>query len=458
MPNSPIDYAQNNRSRYLEMLKELLSIPSISTQSVHNSDMQRCAEWLTQTMRSIGLKNTTIYPTPGHPLVYGEWLEAGPNAPTVLIYGHYDVQPPDPLDLWKTPPFEPSVRGDNIYARGATDDKGQLFPHLAAVDALLKTTGALPVNLKFIIEGEEESGGENLEPFIKSHQDLLAANCALISDTPIISPEQPSIVYALRGVVALEIEVISAKRDLHSGQYGGAIHNPLLALSQILSAMLDENNRVTIPGFYDDVAPLSDEERALLAKLPDTLLQETGARNLWGDPAFTPAERVSARPTFEIHGIVGGYTDEGVKTVIPAKATAKVSMRLAPNQDPDKIVQLFTAYVNSLAPDTVNLKIRQQGLAGKPAIIDRSRPSMVAASNAYQAAFQRRPIFTREGGSIPVVSAFQHLLGLPVVMMGFGLTSDRLHSPNEKLHLPNFYRGIETSIHFMQEYARLKTT
>ena len=456
MPSSPIDYAKNNRARYLDMLKELLSIPSISTQSVHAGDIQRCAEWLTQTMNNIGLKNVAIYPTSGHPLVYGEWLEAGPTAPTVLVYGHYDVQPPDPLELWETPPFEPSVRGDNIYARGATDDKGQLFPHLAAVDALLKSAGALPVNIKFIIEGEEESGGENLEPFIESHQDLLAADCALISDTPIISPEQPSIVYALRGVVALEIEVVSAKRDLHSGQYGGAVHNPLLALSQILSAMFDENNRVTIPGFYDDVTPLNDEERALLAKLPDTLLQETGARALWGDPAFTPIERVSARPTFEIHGIVGGYSDEGVKTVIPAKATAKVSMRLVPQQTPAKIVQRFTDYVNSLAPDTIELKIRQQGLAGEATLIDRNDPAMQAASNAYQAAFQRRPIFAREGGSIPVVSAFQNLLNMPVVMMGFGLTDDCLHSPNEKFHLPNFYRGIETSIRFMQEYARLK--
>ncbi len=455
MPTSPVDYARNNRSRYLEMLKELLSIPSISTQSVHNADMQRCAEWLTQTMSSVGLKNTAIYPTPGHPVVYGEWLEAGPNAPTALIYGHYDVQPPDPLELWETPPFEPSVRGDNIYARGATDDKGQLFIHLAAVDALFKTTGALPVNIKFIIEGEEESGGKNLDPFIKSHQDLLAADCALISDTSIVSPEQPSIVYALRGLATLEIEVKSAARDLHSGQYGGAIHNPLLALSQIISAMFDENNRITIPGFYDDVLPLGDEERDLLAALPDTLLQETGARNLWGDPAFTPVERISARPTFEVHGIVGGYTDEGVKTVIPAEATAKISMRLVPNQDPQKIAQRFTDYVNALAPDTVTLKIRQTGL-GNGAVIDRNDPSMMAASNAYQAAFRRRPIFTREGGSIPVVAAFQRILDLPVVMMGFGLTDDRLHSPNEKFHLPNFYRGIETSIHFMQEYAKLK--
>jgi len=455
MPTSPIDYARNKQAHYLEMLEEFLSIPSVSTQSDHDADVQQCAQWLAQTMTDIGLTRATVYPTPGHPVVYGEWLNAGPDAPTVLIYGHYDVQPPDPLDQWETPPFEPTVRGDNLFARGATDDKGQLFIHLAAVDALLKTEGALPVNVKFILEGEEENGSINLDQFIADKQKLLAADCALISDTPMLGPDQPAIVCALRGLAALEVAVQSAKRDLHSGQYGGAIHNPILVLSQIISAMFDEDNRITIPGFYDDVLPLSDKERALLAELPDNILAETGARKLWGEAGFTPAERSSIRPTFEVHGIVGGYIDEGSKTVIPASATAKVSMRLAPNQDPEKVVQQFTDYVKSLAPDTVTLDVKLHSM-GSPALIERDNPAIEAASKAYQTAFQHSPIFVREGGSIPVVVTFQQLLNPPVVMMGFGLVDDNLHAPNEKFYLPNFYRGIETSIHFMQEYAQLK--
>ncbi|RME48466.1 MAG: dipeptidase [Caldilineae bacterium] len=456
MTSKALTHAQNNRSLYLDWLKALLAIPSISAQREHAADVRRAAEWLLDKMQAIGLQKTAIYPTPGHPIVYGEWLEAGPQAPTVLIYGHYDVQPPDPLDEWETPPFEPTIRGDDIFARGATDDKGQLLTHLAAVDALLRAEGALPVNVKFFIEGEEEIGGEHLDDFIAAHTDLLAADCGLISDTAIAAPDQPVIVYGLRGLVYFEVTVRSAEHDLHSGIYGGAIHNPLNALAAIIAAMHDETGRITIPGFYEDVLPLTESERVTLEQIPDTYLEETGARKLWGEPQFTARERTTARPSFDVHGIVGGYTAEGQKTVIPARATAKMSLRLAPNQDPLKAAEQFTRHIQNLAPDTVTVTVERKSY-GYPALIDRDDPAIVAAANAYRAAFGNQPLFRREGGSIPVVATLQRMLNLPVAMMGFGLPDDRLHAPNEKFHLPNFYRGIEASIHFLREYARLTT-
>jgi acetylornithine deacetylase/succinyl-diaminopimelate desuccinylase-like protein len=455
MSKAALEHARNNQTHYLDTLKTFLTIPSISTQSEHAPDMQKAAEWLVETMTASGLSRTAIYSTPGPPIAYGEWLGAGPEAPTVLVYGHYDVQPPDPLDKWVSPPFEPTVRGDNLFGRGTTDDKGQLFVHLAAVDAIMKTEGKLPVNVKFIFEGEEEIGSMNLDAFIAENADLLAADCAVISDSPFIEPEQPSLIYGLRGLVLAELEVRSAKRDLHSGQYGGVIHNPLVALANIIAAMHDENYKVTIPEFYDDVLPLDEEEKALLAQLPNTLLAETGARKLWGEPGLTPLERINTRPTFEVHGIVGGYTDEGMKTVIPAGATAKVSMRLVPNQDPHKTFQQLAKYVKSLAPETIDLEVKLHSLS-YPALINRHDPAMMAASKAYELGFQRRPLFTREGGSIGAVIMLQQYLGVPIAMMGFGLVNDNLHAPNEKFYLPNFYRGIETSIHFFYEYARLK--
>ena len=454
MTETAITHARDNRPRYLDWFKDLLAIPSISAQREHAADVQRAAEWLLDTMQAIGLKKTTLYSTPGHPIVYGEWLEAGPQTPTVLIYGHYDVQPPDPLDEWTTPPFEPTIRGEDIFARGATDDKGQLLTHLAAVDALLRAEGKLPVNVKFFIEGEEEIGGEHLDDFIAGHTDLLTADCGLISDTAMAGPQQPVIVYGLRGLVYFEVTVRSADHDLHSGIYGGAIHNPLNALAAIIAAMHDETGRITIPNFYDDVLPLTESERVTLEQIPDTYLAETGARKLWGEPQFTARERTTARPSFDVHGIMGGYTAEGQKTVIPARATAKMSLRLVPHQDPLKVAGQFTRHIQNLAPDTVTVAVERKSY-GYPALIDRDDPAIVAAANAYQTAFGNKPLFRREGGSIPVVATLQRLLNLPVAMMGFGLPDDRLHAPNEKFHLPNFYRGIEASIHFLHEYARL---
>lgn len=451
MSNVAITYVNDHRQQYLAEMKDLLSIPSISAQSQHIPDMEKTAQWVANRLTAAGIENVEIMPTGGHPLVYGDWLHAG-EAPTVLIYGHYDVQPVDPIDLWETPPFEPTVRDDYIYARGATDDKGQLFAHVAAVDAMLKTAGKLPLNVKFLLEGEEEVGSKNLENFIASHTDLLAADCGLISDSHILSPTQPLAAYGLRGLAIFELEVRSAARDMHSGQYGGAIHNPLTALAHMLSKMHNDNGTVQIPGFYDDVQPISAEEHAMMEKLPNHILEETGAKKLWGEKEFSVHERTGARPTFEIHGIVGGYTGEGSKTVIPAHVFAKMSMRLVPNQDPEKVLQQFKDYVAAIAPDTVDVEIRTYDRA-RASLVDRHDPAIIAMSQAYEESFGNPPLFAREGGSIPVVLMLQQHLGVPVALMGIGLADDNLHAPNEKFYLPNFYNGIEASIRFMHIYA-----
>ena len=456
MSQLALDYARSHQSAFRDSLKSWLSIPTISTLPDYTDDLQHGAAWLAAHMEKIGLTKVTVYPTAGHPLVYGEWLSAEVNAPTVLVYGHYDVQPVDPLDQWLSPPFEPTVRGDDLYARGAVDDKGQVFIHLAAVEALLQTQRALPVNIKFLIEGEEEIGSVNLRSFIRDHQALLAADCVLISDSSMLGPDQPSLIYSLRGLSLFEITVRSARRDLHSGSYGGVIHNPHLALAKILAAMHDENGTITIPGFYDDVIPLGDDEAKLLSEQPQDFLTETGAHQLWGEAAFSPRARVGARPTFEVHGITGGFIGKGSKTIIPAQATAKVSMRLVANQDPNKIKSQFINYVKTLAPDTVEVDV-SPGSLEYPSLVQRDDPAIIAASIAYEQVFGVPPIFTREGGSIPVVAMCQQILDLPVVLMGFGLPDDNLHAPNEKFHLPNFERGILTAIHFLGEYARLKT-
>ncbi len=454
MSNAAINYANEHRRQYLTEMEALLSIPSISAQSEHIPDMEKAARWIADRLTDAGIENVAIVPTAGHPLVYGDWLHAE-GAPTVLIYGHYDVQPVDPIDLWDTPPFEPTIRDDYIYARGATDDKGQMFAHIAAVDAMLNADGKLPVNVKFLLEGEEEVGSKNLEDFIAGHADLLKTDCALISDSHIISPTQPLAAYGLRGLVILELEVRSAARDMHSGQYGGVVHNPLTALVHILAKMHNENGTVQIPGFYDDVLPVSAEEHEMMAKLPDHILEETGAKKLWGEKEFNVHERTGARPTFEIHGIVGGYTGEGSKTVIHAHAFAKLSMRLVPNQDPEKVIEQFKAYVADITPDTVDVEIRTYDRA-PASLVDRHDPAIVAMSQAYEESFGNPPLFAREGGSIPVVLLFQQYLGIPVALMGIGLADDNLHAPNERFYLPNFYHGIEASIRFMNIYAAQK--
>jgi acetylornithine deacetylase/succinyl-diaminopimelate desuccinylase-like protein len=404
------------------------------------------------------LENIHIIDTETQPMVYAEWLHAGEDKPTVLIYGHFDVQPVDPLELWHTPPFEPTVRGEDLFARGASDDKGQTFLHVKAVEALLKSTGTLPVNVKFIVEGEEESGSRAINEYVPLHGDQLAADAVLISDTHILAPDKPAILYGLRGMWRAEITVTGASQDLHSGSYGGAIHNANQALAEILAALHDPQGRVTVPGFYDDVRVLSNDERATLARVPygdKEVLADSGAPAVYGEPEFTVVERTGARPTLEINGMWGGFTDEGFKTVIPSKAHAKISCRLVPYQDSAEIGKLVTAYLQELAPPTVTVEVRPFRAGGPAFLTPYDSPAIQAASRAYQKVFGVEPIYSLEGGGIPVVTVFQEVIGAPIVLMGFGLPDDNLHAPNEKFHLPNFFNGIRTSIAFLQEMALL---
>jgi acetylornithine deacetylase/succinyl-diaminopimelate desuccinylase-like protein len=449
--SDPISYARENQSTYLAELIDFLRIPSISTQPERKRDTAVAAQWLADKLDQAGLENVEIIPTQRHPLVYADWLHAG-DAPTVLIYGHYDVQPAEPLALWESPPFEPTVRDDFLYARGSSDDKGQVYVHVKAVEAILKNDGRLPINVKFIVEGEEESGGESLAAFIPQNKAKLAADVALVSDTAMVSAQQPAIVYGLRGLCYAFIDITGPKRDLHSGSFGGGINNPLNVLSQIIAKLKDEDGRILIPGFYDGVRPLTEQEREILAQFPldeAAWLAETGALQSWGEPEYTLVERLGARPTLDVHGIIGGYTGDGAKTVLPSKVHAKLSMRLVPDQEPGEIGRLLKAYIAELAPPSVKVEVTVPG--GAPAsITDFNIPAMQAATKAYASAFGKEPVFMREGGSIPVVSQFQSELGLETVLMGFGLASDQIHAPNERFYLPNFYRGIETSIHFLQ--------
>jgi len=452
----PLEYAQQHRAEHVAELTDFLRIPSVSTQPDHAADTAKAADWVAAAMKTAVLDNVTVIPTNGHPLVYADWLHAGPDAPTVLIYGHYDVQPAEPLNEWHTPPFEPTVIEDYLYARGSSDDKGQVFVHIKAVEAHLKANGRLPVNVKFIVEGEEESGGANLRAFIPENTGLLKADVALVSDTSMVNPDTPSIVYGLRGMCYFMMDITGPARDLHSGSFGGGIDNPLNVLGHVIAQLKDRDGRVLIPGFYDKVRPLSPEERALLAELPldpASWLAETGAPQAWGEPEYTLVERLGARPTLDVHGIIGGYTGPGGKTVLPSTVHCKLSMRLVPDQDPQEIAQLFRDYVASILPPTVTATIN--GRSGAPATItDLNIPAMKAAVAAYEASFGKKPVFMREGGSIPVVGQFQDYLGLETVLMGFGLPDDRIHAPNERFYLPNFYRGIETSIRFLAEYAQ----
>ncbi len=445
-------YVQFNQDRFLSELQEFLRIPSVSTQLEHKPDVDHAAGWLRDKLLAAGFPRADVLPTAGHPVVYAEWLEAGDDAPTVLIYGHYDVQPPDPLDEWKTPPFEPTIVGEDLFARGASDDKGQLYIHVKAVEALAETNGSPPVNVKCIFEGEEECGSPSLAPFVQESVDLLDADVGLISDTHILGKDTPSIVYGLRGIAYVEVEVTGPDHDLHSGAYGGAVHNPINALCAMVAQLHDEDGRIAIPGFYDRARELSAEERAEIAKLPfdrDAWLEETGVQDDWGEPGYTIVERVSVRPTLDVNGMWGGYIQPGAKTVLPGKAFAKISMRLVPDQDPAEIAQLAADYLKRIAPPTVSVEVRDLH-GGEGAIVRRDSPAMQAAFQAYTEVFGQEPVFAREGGSIPVVALFQQVLDIETVLMGFGLPDDRLHSPNEKFYLPNFYRGIETAIRFME--------
>ncbi|GAB4478598.1 MAG: dipeptidase [Anaerolineae bacterium] len=450
-----LEHARMQRGTYLEQLFDLLRIPSISTLPEHRPDIDRAAGWLAADMERIGLEHVAVMSTGGCPAVYGDWLHAGPDAPTVLVYGHYDVQPVDPLDLWASPPFEPEIREGRIYARGSNDDKGQAFAHLKAIESLLAAEGHLPVNVRVILEGEEEIGSPNLGPFVAAHRDLLAADAVLISDSAFLRPGQPTLPYGLRGIAAAEIRLSGPKTDLHSGGYGGTVNNPLLALARILAALHDEQGRVRIPGFYDRVRMLDADERAALARVPYTLQDwqaETGMTKPWGEPAFTLLERIGARPTCEVNGMGGGFQGEGSKTIIPSYAFAKITMRLVPHQDPDEITRLFTDYVRSIAPDDLRLEVTIGHRA--PAVLTpREGPAMQAAAQAYQAVWGVEPVYSLGGGTIGVVASFQQELGAPVVLMGFSLPDAGAHAPNEWFAVEHYDKGIETIIHFYHALA-----
>ncbi len=456
MRNQALAYAHTHTAAALDGLKELLRLPSISTLPEHKVDMTRTAQWLADKLTEIGLNHAQLLPTPTFPVVYADWLEAGPQAPTLLIYGHYDVQPVDPLEEWLTPPFEPTVRGDNLYCRGANDNKGQFYTHLMAVEAYLNSTGRLPVNIKFMLEGEEEMGSPHLDEFVLNQRDTLQADAALISDTPIVDPATPALVTGLRGLVYMQVTLRGSNRDLHSGSFGGVVENPLNAMAKILAALRDDHGRVTIPGFYDDVRLLTEAERAAINEsglTEQAALAETGAPALWGEAGYTVAERVGVRPTLDVHGIKGGFIGAGQKTVIPAVASAKVSMRIVPDQQPQKIARLFTEHIQRLTPKTMTVTVETLS-SGDSAVVDLDDPAVEAAAAAYEQAFGRRPVYLREGGTLPIVGLLNKVLQIPVVMMGFGLPDDGLHAPNEKFYLPNFYRGIETVIHYYDIFGR----
>jgi acetylornithine deacetylase/succinyl-diaminopimelate desuccinylase-like protein len=452
-----IDFINVNRERYLDELKALLAIPSISALPEHAADVRRCAEWCADEMRRVELQNVRLVETPGHPVVYGDWLGA-PGAPTVLFYGHYDVQPVDPVELWESPPFQATIRDGEIYARGSADDKGQVFMHLKAVEAYMKQTGRLPVNIKFILEGEEEVGSAHLDDFVKAHKNELGADVVVISDSPMFARGVPSICYGLRGLVYFQIDLRGSSTDLHSGSFGGAVANPAFVLCQMIAQMKDRGGRVKIPGFYDDVKPLQEAERQAWAALPfneKKYRKDFGIPKVFGESSYTTLERTWARPTLEVNGLLSGFTGEGAKTVLPAVAMAKISMRLVPDQDPGKIADQFQAYVEKLAPKTVELKItRMQG--GKPWMTSFDNPFVQAAGHAIEKGFGRAPIFTREGGSIPVVSTFQEVLGLPSVLFGVGLPDENAHAPNEKLDVSNFHNGIIASAYLYEEVAKTR--
>jgi acetylornithine deacetylase/succinyl-diaminopimelate desuccinylase-like protein len=447
--NSALHYAQDHRDRFIAEFKDFVSIASVSTDPQCKPEIEEAAEWVAGQLRGLGLAGVGIYPTRGHPVVYGESLTAGLNAPTVLVYGHYDVQPPDPLELWQSDPFKPDLRDDNLYGRGAADMKGQVLASIKALEAVIKT-GGLPINVKFLIEGEEEIGSPNLEKFIIDNKDLLACDFALNPDTGMLGPDLPTITYALRGLAYFELRVFGPERDLHSGIYGGVVHNPAQALCELIAGMHDGQGRVTLPGFYARVRQLEEEERGELARLPTDevfYLEQTGAPILWGEVGYSPTERVGARPTLEVNGLYSGFTGEGAKTVLPAWAMAKISTRLVPEQDPDEVYQQMKEYIKINAPETIHVELTQ--LTGGPASIsNRTSQSVKAMEDAMYSVWGKRPLFRREGGSVPVVTLFKNILGVESVNCGFSLPDDHLHGPNEKQHLPTWYKGIDSLIHF----------
>ncbi len=449
-------YIETNKQRYLDELFDWLRIPSVSADSKFKDDVRRAAEFVRDKLIAAGVDNAQLHETPGHPVVYGEKL-IDPALPTVLIYGHYDVQPADPYELWHTPPFEPTIRNERIYARGACDDKGQVYMHVKAVEAML-ATGSLPCNVKIMIEGEEEVGSDHLGAFVAQNRDKLKADVILISDTSIIANDVPSIESGLRGLSYVEVEVVGPNRDLHSGVYGGGVDNPVNVLCQLIASLKDADGRITIPGFYDKVIDLTTQERTEMAKAPFDLVEykrDLGIREVNGEAGYSTIERTSVRPTLDVNGIWGGYIGEGAKTVLPSKASAKISMRLVPDQTPDEITELFKTHFESIAPASVQVSVRPHH-GGFPYVTPTDSVEFEAASRAMEESWGKKPIPTRGGGSIPIVALFEKELGIKSILMGFGLDIDALHSPNESYGLFNFYKGIETIPLFFTHYAALK--
>lgn len=456
MEDRVINHIDENVDTAIEELKEFLRIPSVSARSEHNGDVRRAAEWVRDAAIAAGLENATIMETAGHPVVYADWTHAH-DAPTVLIYGHYDVQPAEPLELWTSPPFEPDVRDGDIYARGSVDDKGQVHLHLKGIDALMKQEGKLPVNVKLIIEGEEEIGSPNLAGFVRENADLLACDAVVISDTPMYDYDMPSITYGLRGLAYFEVHVRGADRDLHSGMFGGAVANPINALCSLIGGMKDEKNRITLPGFYDTVRDVTPEERESLARLPYDAAEFERMIDIpatVGEEGYTDLERLWARPTLDVCGIWGGYTGEGAKTVLPSEATAKISMRLVAHQNPDDVARQLKEYLDANAPEGVTVTMTDLH-GGDPALTPTDTPVVRAGLEALRKAFGTEPFLIRNGGSIPIVTDLENILEAPVVLIGFGLPDQNAHAPDEKMNLANYHRGIRTSALFLREFAAI---
>jgi acetylornithine deacetylase/succinyl-diaminopimelate desuccinylase-like protein len=444
-----LSYALENNQRFLERMKELIAIPSVSTDPERAGEIKKAAEWLKAELEDLGMTRVEIFPTPKHPIVYAEDLSAGDKRPTALIYGHYDVQPEDPIEEWNSDPFTPTIKGENLYARGSTDMKGQIIACFSALESIRKT-GDLPLNIKFLIEGEEEIGGSYLETFIEENTDLLACDFFLNPDTGMVSPDLPTVTYALRGIAYFELRIMGPKQDLHSGTFGGAIHNPAQVMADLLSGLHDKKGRVTLKGFYDSVKPLDADEREALSKLPigdDFYLEQAGVKDLFGEEGYTSVERTGARPTLEINGLYSGFIGEGQKTVLPAYAMAKVSCRLVADQDPVEVYEQFKVYLAEHAPGTVSWELIQMS-KDFPSQSDRKSKWIKAYVKSAEAVWGKSPIFKREGGSVPVVVHIQQNLGVDSVNIGFGLPSDNMHGPNEKIHLPTFTKGIEVLIHY----------
>ena len=450
------EYIGKNNDRYVSELREFCAIPSVSTKSEHKKDIERCAQWLASQMKKIGLEHLEVIPTKGHPLIYADWLHA-PGKPTLLFYGHYDVQPAEPLDLWLSPPWELTLRDGDLYARGVVDDKGQVFIHLKALEAFFQQEGKLPVNVKFIIEGEEEVGSDNIYEFMEKERKRLEADALVVSDTTMLGKGIPSVCYGLRGLSYYEMVVTGPTVDLHSGSFGGAVPNPLNIACEMMAPLHNADGRVTIPGFYDDVVPLTDKERKILAELPfdeKGFQTATGARQLPGEKGYTVPERIWARPTLDINGMFGGYTGEGAKTVIGSTATVKFSTRLVPNQDPKKIARLVEEHMKRIAPPSVSIEFRTLS-TGDAWLAPFDHPIVQAGKAALEKGFGKKAVFIREGGSIPLVSTMYKSLGMPCVLLGFGLPDENAHAPNERLNLENYLKGILSIAYFYHEVGQL---